>query len=88
MKAAYVDNAPVLEDDVRELNFTLAYDNHIMRLGYSDMKCRAECYRRITPRRLCEVAKQIFRRENLTLTVKGKRRRIDTDRLEKIISQL
>ena len=88
MKAAYVDNAPVLEDDVRELNFTLAYDNHVMGLGYSDMKCRAECYRRITPRRLCEVAKQIFVRENLTLTVKGKRRRIDTDRLEKIISQL
>ena len=88
MKAVYVDNAPVLEDDVRELNFTLAYDNHIMGLGYADMSCRAECYRRITPRRLCEVAKQIFRRENLTLTVKGKRRRIDTDRLEKIISRL
>ncbi len=88
MKAGYVDNATVLEDDVRELNFTLAYDNRIMGLGYADMSCRAECYRRITPRRLCDVARMIFRRENLTLTVKGKRRSIDTDRLEKIISEL
>ena len=88
MKAGYVDNATVLEDDVRELNFTLAYDNRIMGLGYADMSCRAECYRRITPRRLCDVARIIFARENLTLTVKGKRRRIDTERLEKIISRL
>ena len=88
MKAGYGDNATVLEDDVRELNFTLAYDNRIMGLGYADMSCRAECYRRIAPRRLCDVARIIFARENLTLTVKGKRRRIDTERLEKIISRL
>ena len=85
MKAGYVDNAYMLYDDVRELNFTLAYDNHIMAEGYESLRDRAERYRAVTPERLKEVACALFRRENLTLTVKGRRKGIDLSRLEKII---
>ncbi len=88
MKASYVTNAEMLTDDLREMNFTLAYDNHIMGLGYADIAERADTYRRITPERLCEVAGEIFRPENLTLTVKGNKRRIDRERLSAIVSEL
>jgi len=88
MKAGYVSNARMLYDDARELNFTFAYDNHIMNLGYGDVTDRAEAYRNITPERLVCAAREIFRWDNLTLTVKGNTRKIDRARLSEIISAL
>jgi predicted Zn-dependent peptidase len=88
MKATYVTNAKMLEDDVRELNFTMAYEGHVLGLGYSDISERAAIYSAATPDRLCDVAREIFRPECLTLTVKGNKRRIDRERLERIISRL
>ena len=87
MKSGYVTNAGMLLDDVRELNFTFAYDNHIMDLGYSDVFDRADTYDKITPQRLREVAEEIFRPENLTLTIKGNKRRIDRERLIELIKE-
>lgn len=88
MKASYVTNAKMLEDDVRELNFSMAYEGRILGLNYGSIDERAAIYRAITPERLCEVAREIFRPENLVLTVKGNKRRIDRDRLAKITSEL
>lgn len=85
MKAGYVDNAYMLYDDTRELNFTFAYDNHIMDAGYASLEERRERHRAVTPERIREVAREIFRRENLTLTMKGSRRAVDTDRLGAIL---
>lgn len=88
MKAAYVDNAYLLYDDPRELNFTFAYDNHIMNLGYANLDERREAYRKVTPERIREVARELFRPENLTLTLKGSKKKIDTEKLEEIIKTL
>ena len=88
MKATYVTNSGLLEDDVRELNFTMAYEGHVLGLGYRDVSERASVYDAVTPARLARVADEIFRPECLTLTVKGNKRRIDTARLEEIISRL
>lgn len=88
MKAGFVDNAYMLYDDIRELNFTFGYDNHILELGYGDIKDRLEAYRAVTPERLLAVAKEIFTPDNLTLTLKGNKKKIDTDRLKEIILAL
>ena len=88
MKAGYVDNAYMLYDDPRELNFTFAYDNHILNAGYTCLDERIERYRSITPERLREVAAEVFRAENLTLTVKGNKKKIDTSALTKLICRL
>ena len=87
MKAGYVDNAFLLYDDSRELNFTFAYDNHIMDNGYSSLSERAERYRAITPQRLCTVAQEIFVSNNLTLTIKGNKKKIDADKILEIIDK-
>ena len=88
MKASYVTNAGMLEDDVRELNFTMAYEGHILELGYANVAERAAVYDRVTPTRLKEVAGEVFRPENLTLTAKGSRRRLDSERIAKILAEL
>ena len=88
MKAGYVTNAYLLYDEPRELNFTFAYDNHIMNAGYRSIEERAERYGAVTPERVREVAGEIFRPENLTLAIKGNKKKIDTEKLEEILKKL
>jgi len=79
MKAVFVDNAGMLLDDPRELNFTFAYDNHILTPTYGDIRERAALYSAVTPKRITEVARLVFRPENLTLTMKSRSKKLDTD---------
>ena len=88
MKASYVTNSPLLYDSASELNFAFAYDNHIMNEGYRSVEDRAKRYSDITPERIREVASLIFRPENLTLAIKGNKKKIDVKRLEEIIKKL
>ncbi len=88
MKAGFVSNAYMLYDDARELNFTFAYDNHILDLGYRGLADRREKYARVTPERIREVAMTVFTPDNLTLTLKGSKKRIDTEKLRKILLEL
>ena len=88
MKAGYVTNAGLLYDEPRELNFTMAYDNHVMKAGYSSVEERAEKYKAVTPERIREVAELVFKPENLTLALKGNKKKIDISRLEEIIKKL
>ena len=88
MKSGYVDNAYMLYDDARELNFTFAYDNHIMDLGYASIDDRRSVYERISAEDIRRAANVIFTRDNLTLTLKGDRKRINTDKLTDIVSRL
>lgn len=88
MCASYVDNAMMLYDDARELNFTFAYDNHIMGIGYADLGERRAAYSAITPERVREVAGEIFTPAGLTVALKGNKKRIDTERIREIVSTL
>lgn len=85
MKATYVDNAPMLLDDPRELNFTFGYGNHIMNQKYKSIDDYAFAYESVTPSELQETMQTVFSPENLTVTVKGKKRKIDKERLESIL---
>lgn len=88
MKASYTDNASLLLDDAREMNFTFAYDAHIMKLGYKDLAERMKAYEMVTPEDIRLGAYEIFKPENLVLTVKGNKKKIDTDRLSAICKSL
>lgn len=85
MKAPYVDNAYMLLDDPRELSFTYGYDNHVLDLGYDSIEKRQQTYDKITPERIREVAALVFRPENMTVTLKANKKKIDAERLTKII---
>lgn len=88
MRAAYTDNAYMLLDDARELNFTFAYDNHIMNAAYGDIDARIRAYSSVTPERIRELAGEIFRTENLTFTMKGRAARVDRGRLLNLLARL
>ncbi len=86
MKAGYTDNGGILYDEIRDLNFTFAYDRHIMNMPYSSIEERAEHYKSITPELVREAAREIFRPENLTLSMKCDKRKLDRERVEGLIS--
>ena len=88
MKSGYVGNAYMLFDDARELNFTFAYDNHILDTGYMGIEDRRRKYAEITPERIREVARTVFTPDNLTLTLKGSKKRIDTEKIRDILLTL
>ncbi len=85
MKAGYVDNADMLYDDNRDLNFTFAYDNHVMSEGYTTMAQRAARYKEVTPHDIMQAASVLFAPENLTLVIKGKKKGIEIEKIEKLI---
>jgi predicted Zn-dependent peptidase len=86
--ASYVDNCMMLYDDNRDLNFTFAYDNHLLDLGYADLEERRAAYERARePSRLAEVCRRVFRIEGLTVTVRGNKRRVNTEYLNELINK-
>ena len=88
MKAGYVTNAGMLYDSAGELNFAFGYDNHIMNADYKDISDRAAAYSAITPERIREIARTVFRPENLTLAIKGNKKKMDTEKIEEISKKL
>ena len=88
MRAGYVDNAYMLYDDCRELNFTFAYDNHIIGASYRSVEERKKRYSDITEADICRAAREIFKASNLTLTVKGDKKSINTEKIDLIIRRL
>lgn len=88
MKAGYTDNADLLFDDAREMNFTFAYDCHVMGLLYKTVEERRAEYEKITGEDIRRGARQIFTPENLVLTVKGNKKKIDLGRLLEICRTL
>ncbi len=86
VRAAYTDNAAFLFDDAQALGFNRAYERYILSLPYPTLRHRAEAYARVTGERLSEIAGEIFRPENATLTLKS--RRADTDALREMLLNL
>ena len=87
MKAIYVDNAPMLLDDPCELNFTFGHGNHIVGQNFKNIAEQQRAYDEITPEMLRDTMRTIFAPENLTVAIKGKKRKIDKERLDKILAE-
>ena len=86
--APYVDNALMMCDNAEDMNWTFAYENHILNCNYADIYQRIQAYDSVTSERLMEIAQEILTVPNLLLTLKGKKKKIETDKIKKIIETL
>ena len=59
-----------------------------MDLKYKSIEERKEAYKKITPQDIRGGACEIFKSDNLVLSVKGNKKKIDTDRLREICKSL
>ncbi len=88
IKAPYVENAYLLYDDAREMNFTFAYDAHVLDLPYCSLEDRKAAYLAITGERMREVARAVFSLGNLSLTVKGKKKKLNIAMLHSLLRRI
>lgn len=82
--APYVDNAYIMFDDVDDFNWSFAYENHILDCGYGSIEDRKQAYASVTADRLKEIAEEILRRENLVITLKGQKKKIDVEQIRSL----
>ncbi len=88
VRPLYLDNGGLLFDNAEEFNWTRAYEVHILDCPYSDHDARREAFASVSPERISEMAREIFRACNLTLALKGNKRQIKTHRLIEITDVL
>ena len=84
----YVDNAMLLLDDAEEFNWNRAYECHILSETYPDIEARKQAYEAVTIQRIMEMAREIFRTDNLVVTFKAPRNRVDPEKIREICSRL
>ena len=79
----------VVQDNVDDFNFCLAFNNHILR--HNDVDYSKKHLGRldgITKEMVVMAAKEIFRTKNMTVAMKGNKRKINVQRLNEILGGL
>ncbi len=87
-KPGYVNNSDCLADDPEELNFQLGYEYKIMGKQFISLDKRKEDFEKCTPQRMTEIVREIFKSENLVLTFKDNKKKLDVARVREIIKKL
>lgn len=88
VKPSYVDNAELILDEAEDFNWTLAYECHILSENYRTIEGRKAAYEKVTIERIMEMAGEIFRTDNLVVTLKAPKDKADTERIRRICSRL
>ena len=86
--APYVDNAMILFDNPEEFNWNRAYENHILDCGYKDIRARMDAYSSVTDDDIARIARDVLCADNMVLTLKGNKKKVDCNRLKEIISEI
>ena len=82
------DNQLLMLDDPENLNWTFAYENHVLQNSYTCVQEIAEAYSRITKQQLTETANKLFRPEYATLTSLGNKKGLSESKLQKALLKL
>lgn len=88
VKPSYVDNAELMLDNAEDFNWTLAYECHILSESYGNIEERKAAYERVTTQRIMEMAGEIFKTDNLVVTLKAPKDKVDIRRIRQICSRL
>lgn len=88
VRALYLDNGDMALDDAEDFNWNRAYDCHIMNEPYPDIASKKKAYLKVTELDMARMAREIFQPENLTVVVKGKKKKLSRKRLKKMIRRL
>ena len=75
-------------DNPDNLNWNMAYYNHILKTQLIDYSDEFYGRFRVTKEQIIDAAKYIFRRCNMTVAVKGDRKKINAEAIEKILESL
>lgn len=75
VRAAYTDNSEIILDHASNLNWTQAYECHILGRTDTEPEKRKHEYENVTAETVSRLAREIFTADNMVVTVKGKKTR-------------
>lgn len=87
----YTDNACLALDNAEELNWNMAYENYILGDGKSptlSVEDKREAYLAVTEKDIRDLAKQTFLPCRLVAGIKGKKKKIDENRVISLLMSL
>lgn len=84
----YRDNYDMTFDDPEDLNWHMAYNNFILDNNLKSIEQIKSLYEAVTPARLMDISREIFRPENLVVAIECRRKKIDEERVREILSAL
>lgn len=81
----YTDNAYFIYDDNEGFNWQRAYENHIMNGKTKSLEETRAQFLKVTPERLKEIARELFTRENLCLSLKADKKKLNLEKLRESV---
>lgn len=88
VKAVYIDNSELILDHAANLNWVQAYEGHILQKTGLDPEKRKREYADVTAEDIEALAREIFTRRNLVVTMKGKKSKRMEQQIEEILTRL
>lgn len=84
----YYDNYDMTMDDPDDLNWHMAYDNFILDHRLESIEQIKGMYRAVTPSRLMEISREVFRPENLVVVIRCRRGKCREETVKEILTGL
>lgn len=88
VKASYTDNSEIILDHASNLNWTQAYEGHILGRTNRNLDERKKEYEAVTAEMVTELTKCIFTVDNVVVTVKGKQSKKLENQIREIIKNI
>lgn len=88
VRAIYLDNGDIALDDAGDFNWNRAYDCHIVGEDYPDIEAKKRAYGAVRESDMARMAREIFRPENLTVVVKGKKKKLSRKKIGRLMERL
>ena len=87
-KPVYADNASMMLDLPERLNWVMAYEGHVLNAGYKDVKQRKKEHLDVTKEEIISIARDIFIKENLCVTIKTTDKKLEKSDVKKVLEKL
>jgi predicted Zn-dependent peptidase len=88
VRSTYIDNSEMILDDPSDFDWMLAYEAHILSKAPADIEKRKASYERVTAEQLTMLAREIFRSNNLVVSLKGKKSIKGERKIREIVAAL
>lgn len=88
VRPVYIDNGELILDHASNLNWMQAYEGHILGKTSTDLNLRREGYAKVTAEDITAAAREIFRLDNLVVTMKGKQSKKTEQEIRRVLQSL
>ncbi|MBQ9691750.1 MAG: insulinase family protein, partial [Clostridia bacterium] len=79
----FTDDGDILLDDAGKIVSDFGYYNHILSCGYRNTEDMKNAFRAVRGERLNELARKVFKPDNLVVAIKGNKKKIDTEAIRR-----